>query len=413
MVKVGSQSLLQATGKLDCDFMADLVRQIAALKKQGHTVYFISSGAVAAGRGIWQNPKKLSETAARQIFAGLGQVELMQIYRQLAAQHKLHAVQLLLTKTDFISRSHYLNVERLLLSLQDFPQLLPVINENDSVAVEELIFTDNDQLAGVLSQQLGADLLLLLTEAQGIYDKNPQETGAKLLPLLGSDSGVNWPELQGKSHSGRGGISSKLETARKMSRVGVLTNIAAARQSEIVLRVVAAAERFIAIQNDASVAKSQIKIAQQKWREEWIAKPQLGTLVLPSCETKMPETKKNLRGVRKWLSARNLAAGHARIIVNEGLAQKLKNGGQAISILPVGIISYEGEFSKGDLIDIYSLEQPIKLGIGLARYGHLQLKKILCQKNQAIFIHYNYLHIEKWAIEALEAQTKPCSDMEK
>ncbi len=396
VVKVGSQSLLQATGKLDCNLMAELVRQIAILKRQGHTVYFISSGAVAAGRGIWQNPQKLSETASRQIFAGLGQVELMQIYRQLAAEHQLHAVQLLLTKMDFISRSHYLNVERLLLSLQDFPKLLPVINENDSVAVEELLFTDNDQLAGVLSQQMEAHLLLLLTEAQGIYDKNPHEDGAELFTLLGPDSGVAWPKIEGKSHSGRGGISSKLETARKMSRVGLLTSIASARQAEIILRVVAAAEHFIVMQNNANLqAEFQIKEARQKWREAWVAQPELGTMILPSCETQMPETKKNLRGVRKWLSARNLAAGHARIIVNEGLAQKLKSGSQAISILPVGIVSYEGEFSKGDLIDIYSLEQSIKLGIGLARYGHLQLKKVMSQKNQAIFIHYNYLHIEK------------------
>ena len=396
VVKVGSQVLLQAAGKLDQGFMADLVRQVAVLKRQGHMVYLISSGAVAAGQGLWQAYQKLSETATRQILAGLGQVELMQIYRQLAAEQQLQVVQLLLTKSDFISRKHYLNVQRLLLSMQDSPELLPVINENDSVSVDELMFTDNDQLAGVLSQQLDADLLLLLTEVAGVYDKDPREAGARLVSLLGAYE--DWPKLEGKSNSGRGGISSKLETARKMSRAGLITSIASARQSQIILQVVAAVERFIAVQ-------PQMGQGLQQWRDEWAARPDWGTLVLP-IGTKAPN--KNLRGMRKWLSARNLAAGHARIIVNEGLAHKLLKKKQAISILPVGIVGYEGEFARGDLIDIYSPEQE-KLGIGLARYSHLQLSKSMTKQNQAIFIHYNYLHIEGWK----EDHNRPCSAKDK
>ncbi|MEM9424371.1 MAG: glutamate 5-kinase, partial [Spirochaetota bacterium] len=393
VVKVGSQSLLRADvstagqtegqggRNLDRTFMADLVAQVAVLKQQGHIVYLISSGAVGTGRGLWQNHPKLSETATRQILAGIGQVELMQTYRELAVEQGLHAVQILLTKNDFIRRNHYLNVERLLLSMQDHPELLPVINENDSVSIDELMFTDNDQLAGVLAQQLDADLLLLLTDASGVFDKDPRESGARLLPLLG---GRPWPRLEGKNNSGRGGISSKLETARKMSNAGLFSSISAARQPQIILDTVSFVQQFMAVRNNA--------VRLQQWRIEWSDRPELGTLILPDSPQK---NKKNLRGVRKWLSATNLSASPSRIIVNKELAKKLHSSKQAISILPIGIIDYKGEFTKGDLIDIYSIDRE-KIGIGLARYSHTQLSKAMMKQNQAIFIHCNYLHIEKW-----------------
>ncbi|WGK68476.1 glutamate 5-kinase [Candidatus Haliotispira prima] len=432
VVKVGSQSLLEkgesstknsGLAKPDLSFMADLVGQIACLKEQGHNVYLISSGAVAAGRGIWHESRQLvGQTAERQILAGLGQVELMQIYKQIAAKHQLHVVQLLLAKSDFISRNHYLNLERLLLSMQDFPELLPVINENDSVSVDELMFTDNDQLAGVLGQQLGADLLLLLTEASGVYDKDPRQADARLFRLLGPKHG-GWPKPEGKSSSGRGGISSKLETAGKMCRAGVVSCIASARQPQIILRITEEvgqlraalkeelSPEFTGAQErpeERSEARPE-ELADRvitRWSQEWFAKPELGTLVLPSSARLVRflcgsatgpaegKGKPAVRGIRKWLSARDLAAGRAGIIVNDGLVEKLQGRKQAVSILPVGIVRFRGEFGKGDLIDIYS-EQGAKIGIGLARYSHLQLAKTISKKNQEIFIHYNYLHINE------------------
>ena len=434
VVKIGSQSLLQQPpnpdvleSHLDCKFLAQLLSQIFQLKERGHVVYLISSGAVAAGRSIWHEHRQLNNTAARQILAGIGQVELMQIYRQLAAEQGLHVVQLLLTKNDFISRGHYLNLERLLLSLQGYPELLPIINENDSVSIDELMFTDNDQLAGALAQQLGADLLLLLTEASGVYDRDPREPGARLYPLLGPVAvggaaavprqAAVWPRLEGKNSSGRGGIASKLETARKMSRAGVPTCIASARQSEIILQVVSELAGFNILGRVCHSAKSitekteiEPKAIFDKWGETWQRRPELGTLVLPSSSywpgslPKMREqagnkvqnkAKNNLRGVRKWLFIRDLAAGQGRIVVNDGLARKLRGKQHVVSILPVGIVSCDGEFSKGDLIDIYSESQE-KLGIGLARYNVARLRETLGKHNQAIFIHYNYLHIENY-----------------
>ena len=400
IVKVGSQSLLDATGGLDHNFMADLIYQIAMLKQQGHTVYLVSSGAVAAGKDIWDKSTELSETASRQILSGLGQAKLMQTYKEIADRHQLFVVQLLLSKNDFISRNHYLNVERLLLSMQEFPELLPIINENDSVAIDELMFTDNDQLAGVLAEQLYADLLILLTEAAGVYDKEPQEKDAQVFRLLGPKSGIEkWPKLEGRSNRGRGGISSKLDTAHRMSQAGLFTNIASARQPQIVVQVASAVEQLITIENQ-NLNSSMV----ENWRNEWYAQPEFGTLVLPVTFLASPSEEQSgakfargkLRGVRKWLSARNLAAGHGRITVNECLEQKLLLADQnAISILPIGIAAFEGEFSKGDLIDIYSTKKE-KLGIGLARYGHMQLRKVIKKQNQAVFIHYNYLYVERF-----------------
>ncbi len=432
VIKVGSQPLLKRNENgLDQAFMANLVEQLAHLKQQGHSIYLISSGAVAAGRMIWHaasrpgaEPDEPSETARLQILAGLGQVELMHIYKQLAGQHGLHAVQLLLSKNDFISRAHYLHVERLLLSMQSFPELLPVINENDSVSVEELMFTDNDQLAGVLAQQLGADLLMLLTEVAGVYDREPCRDGAQLLPLLGPDAG-SWSRLTnltGKSHSGRGGINSKLETARKASRAGVPCSITAAREPQVVLRVVTELQHLCSAFSAQEAAQTEI-LAQKllwQWTQKWSARTELGTLALPALAALQPWARRvqsgcgsagssgvnqgdkqagrnktpGLRGVRKWLSARQLADGQARITVNSVLAQKLQKRERALSILPVGIVSFQGTFSKGDLIDIYS-EPGKKIGIGLARYSDLQLSKTMQRQNQAVFIHYNYLHIEE------------------
>ena len=412
VIKIGSQSLLSGDG-LNVSLMAKLIAQIVELKKAGHVVYLLSSGAVAAGRSMWHREQGGGTPAARQILAGLGQVELMQHYKQIAQTHQLQGhqlqvVQLLLTKNDFIQRSHYLNIERLLLRMREFPELLPIINENDSVSLDELMFTDNDELAGLLARQLGADLLVLLTEVAGIYERNPDHNDMDLCPIPVLRGEQSWPRLEGKSRSGRGGIGSKLETVRKMSRAGVVSSVAAAQESEIVLQIV---EQVLALRTAIFGDIANIAASIERWVADWAIQSQLGTAVLPaplalaqwagvpteeaSESTTERHRAKLKRGLRKWLAARNLAAGEARIVVHAGLTKKLEGERQLISILPVGVLRYEGEFRKGDLIDIYS-EGGKKLGIGLARYSHLQLEKTMVQKNGAVLIHYNYLHVEKW-----------------
>ena len=417
VIKIGSQSLLAKKGSgLDEALMGALISQIAELKKAGHMVYLLSSGAVAAGRSIWCKRDGADQTAVRQILAGLGQVELMQRYKQIAQKYQLQVVQLLLTKSDFIQRSHYLNLERLLLRMRSFPELLPIINENDSTSVDELMFTDNDELAGLLSRQLGADLLVLLTEVAGIYEGNPPKNGEKngdLLPIPVLRCEGPWPKLEGKSDSGRGGIGSKLETVKKMSRAGVLSIVAAAREPDVVLQIVGEALGLRTALRDLSdggvngsatnARAESIAAPIERWAAACAARPQLGTAVLPAPWALAQwagigldkEPRRTKRGLRKWLAVRNLAAGEARIVVHAGLAEKLEGERQLISILPVGILRYEGEFRKGDLIDIYS-ERGKKLGIGLSRYSHIQLAKTMAQKNGAVLIHYNYLHVEKW-----------------
>ena len=419
VIKIGSQSLLAKKGSgLDEALMGALISQIAELKKAGHMVYLLSSGAVAAGRSIWRERDGADPTAVRQILAGLGQVELMQRYKQIAQKDQLQVVQLLLTKSDFIQRLHYLNLERLLLRMRSFPELLPIINENDSTSVDELMFTDNDELAGLLARQLEADLLVLLTEVAGIYEGNSlkdaeKDSDLRPIPVLRCEG--PWPRLEGKSHSGRGGIGSKLETVIKMSRAGVLSIVAAAREPDVVLQIV---EQVLALRtalretglSDGSVNGSatnaraeSIAAPIERWAAAWAARLRLGTAVLPAPWALAQwagigldkEPRRTKRGLRKWLAVRNLAAGEARIVVHAGLAEKLEGERQLISILPVGILRYEGEFRKGDLIDIYS-ERGKKLGIGLSRYSHIQLAKTMNQKNGAIFIHYNYLHVEQW-----------------
>ncbi|MCP0914645.1 MULTISPECIES: glutamate 5-kinase [Legionella] len=351
VIKVGTQSILAADGTPFEPVMEHLVEQIALFKKDGHQVVLVSSGAVGSGRKIAE--QLLGRTygnaiGEKQVLASLGQPELMHRYALMCKKHGLLAAQLLLTKQDFHTRQHYLNIARLLHEVFNHKIIIPIINENDSVAIEELMFTDNDELAGLIAAQVNADKLIILSNISGVYTAHPAKAGAELISCIHPDD--QWPEVSAlKSQHGRGGMLSKLAIARKMSSLGITTHILSMDMPSVLTRIL----------NDEPI----------------------GTKILP---------RKKKSPLKRWIAFSEKQAGS--ITVNPCLFAILKENLRIISLLPVGIQSCHGNFKRGDLIEILGPNQE-RLGVGIARYGAEKLQELLGQKGKPVFIHYDHLHI--------------------
>jgi glutamate 5-kinase len=240
VVKVGTQSILTSTGMPLESRIQDLVEQIVTLKEKGHKVALVSSGAVASGRKSAREVlgQELGDTIAeKQLLASLGQHELMHVYFKMLAKHKMLAAQMLLVKHDFHMKKNYLNIQRLLYEILEHKDILPIINENDTTAVEELMFTDNDELAGLIAEQIDADKLIILSNVDGVFEGHPNKKGSKLIGVIDPKDG--WPKVSSaKSAGGRGGMVSKLATARKASQHGITTHIANIAEPDVVIRLV-------------------------------------------------------------------------------------------------------------------------------------------------------------------------------
>ncbi|HAT8623594.1 TPA: glutamate 5-kinase [Legionella pneumophila] len=351
VIKVGTQSILSSDGTPCEPTMHNLIEQIVTIQKTGHHVVLISSGAVASGRkvvGQFPSQDYGSSIGERQVLASLGQHELMRLYATMLKKYNMLASQLLLTKHDFQTKRHYFNIARLLSEILDQKNILPIINENDSVAIEELMFTDNDELAGLIAAMISADKLIILSNVEGVYTKYPHDAEPEIISTINPKKG--WPEVSfAKSLDGRGGMVSKLRTAYKMSNLGIRTHIASINYPSVVIRVL----------NEES----------------------LGTTVLPS---------KKKSSIKKWIAYGQKKAG--AITINSHLVKFISINKRAVSILPTGIEKFTGNFKRGDLVEILSPSDE-KIGIGIAKYDAIKLKEYLGQSSKPEFIHYDYLHI--------------------
>jgi len=354
VIKIGTAALSGADGTPDARLLGALVAEMVALKQAGHQVILVSSGAVGTGRALIkkQTPLQRCDTVVeRQILASLGQARLMSLYQELLTPHHLLASQILLTKQDFRSRRHHKVMENLFAALRQQPHILPIINENDSVTVDELMFTDNDELAGLLAAMMNADRLMILSHIAGVYDRPPDEAGASIIPLIDFAKKTGIPAgTRGKSQTGRGGMESKLGMARKLAGMGIRTHVAAARDATIITRLL---------------------------RDEPV-----GTTIAP-----MPD-KRN--AVKRWLASETLKP-RATVTANACLTNILRKPDAAISLLPVGLTKIHGEFDKGDLVQIVD-EAGKPLALGVARCDQSALCPMLGKKNQPVFIHYDQLH---------------------
>ncbi|SFQ38825.1 glutamate 5-kinase [Hymenobacter arizonensis] len=350
VVKIGSNVLTQDNGLPDLDRMEQLVAQIAALKAQGLEVILVSSGAVAAGRSLISLPAKADAVRGRQLLAAVGQVKLLSTYAELFGQHNLLCAQVLVTKEDFRDRQHYLNMRNCFQELL-LREVIPIVNENDVIAVTELMFTDNDELAGLIAAQLGADALIILTNVDGIFDGDPRLPTSQLLREIAPTATgfANFVTSQ-RSQFGRGGMLTKCHMAHKVAKLGISVHIANGKTAGILPAVLA-------------------ETAAHTWFQ-------------PS---------KTASGKKKWL-ATSPDSAKAAVRLNAGAVAALTAAGKATSLLPVGVVAIEGQFRKGDIIRLTN-EKGQGLGLGIAEYGSDKALERLGQQHQRPLVHYDYLFL--------------------
>jgi len=336
VIKAGSSSLALPQGGCDPDKMSRLVAAISKLKEDGHEVVFVSSGAVASGYkllGYQQRPRTL---VGKQAAAAIGQSVLMQNYSTLFARHQQTIAQILLTRGDFSDRERYDHAFQTL-SLLLGKQIIPVINENDTVSVAELTFGDNDMLGALVAGLVHADLYIILTDTNGFYDKDPRKhADAVRIPYLEQIT-EEMEQLAGDaSQLGTGGMRSKLIAAKTTQRLGIPAFIGQMTDEEDLRSIVAGRGNgtyvgYLQAENQAHSLPKQ---------KQWIA------LHSPT---------------------------HGQIRVDDGAAEALLRNQR--SLLSAGVQDVVGQFSEGEVIEVYHQEQLI--GRGIARISAGALKALL------------------------------------
>ena len=232
VVKVGSNVLTRHDGKLDVTRMSSLVDQIALLRRNGYEVILVSSGAMASGRGELKVDHSLDSVEQRQLFSAVGQVKLVGLYYDLFREFGIHVGQVLTMKENFQPGEQYRN-QRACMSVMLENDVLPIVNENDTVSVTELMFTDNDELSGLIAQMMEADTLVLLSNIDGIYTTHPDDPSAQLIREVEPGHDLSEYIQPEKSAFGRGGMHSKYTTARKVSLSGIRVIIANGEREDI------------------------------------------------------------------------------------------------------------------------------------------------------------------------------------
>jgi len=235
VIKIGTKVLTTDTGILDTGLLAHLVDQVVQLRKKGLQVVLVTSGAGGAGRSMLTLTSIQSEVVKKQIFAAVGQVKLMSMYAELFAKHNYYCAQVLVTKEDFRDEEHYENMKNCFEGLL-LDNVIPIVNENDVVATTELMFTDNDELAGFVVKQLAADALIILTGTNGILDND----GNTISEVTSSNIKTVFKYINpDKSTGGRGGMTSKFAVAKELAERGMVVHIVSGKKQNILQNVLA------------------------------------------------------------------------------------------------------------------------------------------------------------------------------
>ena len=332
VVKIGSSLLTEGGQGLNKPAIADWVEQMASLKRQGKDVLLVSSGSVAEGvsrLGLKSRPNTLHELQAA---ASVGQMGLVQTFENNFQTHQLHSAQVLLTHDDLSDRQRYLNARSTLLTLLNYG-VVPVINENDAVATEEIRFGDNDTLAALVANLVEADLLIILTDQTGLFDSDPSvNSSAKLISSVSVNDSL-LDEVAGESRSGlgRGGMYTKVRAARLAARSGAATLIVSGAIEKVITNIVNGAD--------------------------------LGTYLIPNIAP--------LAARKQWLAGQLQLKG--TLVLDAGAVKILKNAGK--SLLAVGVKSVDGRFNRGDLVSCVT-ETGEEIARGLVNYGSEDAAKI-------------------------------------
>ena len=238
VVKIGSNALTRPDGRLDVTRMSALVDQIAWLRQKGHEVILVSSGAVACGRRELKNvDHELDSVEQRQLFSAMGQAKLIGLYYDLFREYHIHVGQVLTMKENFRPGEQYEN-QRACMRVMLENGVLPIVNENDTVSVTELMFTDNDELSGLIAQMMEADTLILLSNIDGIYTGNPADPQSQLIKEVALGTDLSQYIQTEKSSAGRGGMQSKYATATKIQQAGISVIIANGKRENVLVDLI-------------------------------------------------------------------------------------------------------------------------------------------------------------------------------
>jgi glutamate 5-kinase len=366
VVKVGTSGIT-SEGKLDEKEMENLACQIAKATKQGDKIVLITSGAVAAGIAELEIPPKPKDVAFQQAAAATGQSVLMAKYRELFKKYGLKVAQILLTAEDLSNRASYVHTCDVLTLLLKVG-VVPIINENDATSVDELMrtegykvnFSDNDILSVLVAGAICADLVIILSDVEGLYSADPSKRGAELIKIVDSITTELKNSLKGKSKLGRGGIQSKIKAAEIATSCGIPVVIANSRRKNVIVDILVGKE--------------------------------VGTYFKP--QRRMP-------AVKRWIAYG--AAVKGQIHINKGAKKAILDGS---SLLPVGIVKVVGNFSEGDVVSIVE-EDGLEFARGNPNFssGELNLikglqvtevhKKLGSDKPKEVIEHRNIYQIEE------------------
>ncbi len=351
IVKLGTNLITGGTDRLDIDAMTDLVNQIATLRKKKIEVILVSSGAITAGRQKLSMDRERRDIPFRQVLAAVGQNHMMHTYETLFAEHGITIAQTLLTKTDLSDRQGYLNARNTLMALIDLG-VLPIVNENDVVAIDEIAelkFGDNDNLSAMVANLVDADLLLLLSDVAGLYTADPAvDPEAK---LIGEVKAIT-PEIEkmaGKARNRRatGGMGTKIEAAKMATSCGTSVIIAYGHEPDVLERV--------------------------------ISGKKIGTL--------FNATSSKMESRKRWmLSGLSLKGG---VTIDNGAVVALTQ--QTKSLLPAGVVEVSGKFKRGDIVNILNANGT-RVACGISNYSAQDIAKIKGQNSEAItdILGYEY-----------------------
>jgi len=348
VIKVGSSILASVEKGLHHEVFSHLAKEISNLKRKGYEVILVSSGAIAAGMeklGYKTRPQSITQ---KQATAAVGQGRLMNIYESYFSRHQQIVAQILLTHDDLSHRRRFLNARNTLLTLLELG-IIPIINENDTVVVDEIKFGDNDNLSALVTNLIEADLLIILTDIEGLCDADPRyDPQAHCIPLV-EDIDVGMGGVVGDTDGlwSVGGMVSKIEAARKASRSGIPTVIACGTQEGVLHQILKGKE--------------------------------IGTLILPKKEA--------LSSRKHWIAFNLKPKGD--IVVDEGAKKAIVQRGK--SLLPSGVVKVKGTFGRGDPVSCLG-PRAKEFARGLVNYSAIELDKIKGQKTEQIetILGYKY-----------------------
>lgn len=351
-VKIGSNVITRSDGTLDITRMSALVDQIALFWKSGIEVVLISSGAVASGRSILHPDKKMDVVEQRQLFSAVGQAKLINHYWELFKEHGIVVGQVLTMKENFGSRRHYLNQKNCMRVMLE-NRVIPIVNENDTVSVTELMFTDNDELSGLIASMMNMEALIILSNIDGIFDGPPSDPASKVIREIKRNQDISSFISTKKSSFGRGGMLTKASIARKIADQGIDVFIANGRTENILVNLLTPENNQIC--------------------------------------TRFVSSTEEVSSIKKWIAhSEDFAKGEIYI---DARASEIITGDKAASLLPVGVVRIEGEFEKDDVVKIFDCNNH-QIGVGKVRYDSKKAREIIGKKNQKPLIHCDFMYLE-------------------